>query len=135
MWLSGLHREPPALTRYVHRRTQSVRVALLLVAGVNAMLGLAPYSGVALRSALPEELRTLGLLLLSFLVLVIVLVDRWLNRLLRRLFVSRVMRLQGRVCLSCGYNLQGSPDDGRCPECGKPYCLKELRRAWKSVSV
>src|SRR5262245_53263501 len=32
-------------------------------------------------------------------------------------------------CLTCGYNLFGLPQQGRCPECGNPYRPEDLRAA------
>lgn len=33
----------------------------------------------------------------------------------------RLQRLDYRMCLCCEYDLHDLPDDGVCPECGKPY--------------
>jgi hypothetical protein len=30
-------------------------------------------------------------------------------------------------CAGCGYDLRGQVEDGRCPECGRPYTLKQER--------
>ncbi len=35
-----------------------------------------------------------------------------------------------RVCLRCGYRLDGLPDAHRCPECGVAYQRDELRALW-----
>jgi hypothetical protein len=35
------------------------------------------------------------------------------------------------ICPECGYSLKGLPDKHACPECGKPYDLSVVRRAWR----
>lgn len=49
---------------------------------------------------------------------------------MRRQF-KRAHDAGGRMCWNCGYALAGLADDGRCPECGRDYRLRELRENWK----
>ncbi len=42
----------------------------------------------------------------------------------------QVRNLDYRVCRKCFYNLTGLPDDGLCPECGKPYSRQSLAKHW-----
>ncbi|MDM8007492.1 MAG: hypothetical protein QUV05_15240 [Phycisphaerae bacterium] len=35
-----------------------------------------------------------------------------------------------RLCLRCGYCLTGLPDQHRCPECGTPYEIEQVKRRW-----
>ncbi|HPD28489.1 MAG TPA: hypothetical protein PLL20_00725 [Phycisphaerae bacterium] len=35
-----------------------------------------------------------------------------------------------RLCLHCGYNLKGLPAQHRCPECGSPYEIEQVKRTW-----
>ncbi len=46
----------------------------------------------------------------------------------RRLVHARIN--QYRIC-SCGYDLAGSPIEGLCPECGKPYNPQSLYEHWE----
>ncbi|MCE9620498.1 MAG: hypothetical protein K8R92_11420 [Planctomycetes bacterium] len=36
----------------------------------------------------------------------------------------------GRMCTACEYELTHAPDSGTCPECGTPYSIDEVVRAW-----
>ncbi|MCH2133646.1 MAG: hypothetical protein MK116_07840 [Phycisphaerales bacterium] len=46
--------------------------------------------------------------------------------------VRRARENDFRLCLHCAYVLAGLPDDGTCPECGKPYRLEKSRQTWES---
>ncbi len=35
------------------------------------------------------------------------------------------IRAKGPVCIHCGYNLNGLPDNYTCPECGLPYVFSD----------
>jgi hypothetical protein len=37
--------------------------------------------------------------------------------------VKIAWRRRPPFCIHCGYDLQGLPDNSRCPECGEPYTL------------
>lgn len=43
----------------------------------------------------------------------------------------RVVQYNLRVCLFCGYVLEGLPDAHRCPECGNAYERESTRRTWE----
>lgn len=34
------------------------------------------------------------------------------------------------LCLICGYCLKGLPEKHRCPECGTPYEIEDVKRHW-----
>ncbi len=34
------------------------------------------------------------------------------------------------LCLHCGYSLKGLPARHRCPECGMPYEIEDVKRKW-----
>jgi len=48
--------------------------------------------------------------------------------------VSRLCRQASEadycLCLHCGYSLKGLPDDHRCPECGNPYNIADVKQQW-----
>lgn len=45
-------------------------------------------------------------------------------------FARELFEHEGRMCLDCGYLLEGLPDEHTCPECGESYEIAELRAAW-----
>lgn len=52
---------------------------------------------------------------------------------------KRAKAAGGKVCWECGYSLEGidgaGADGGVCPECGKAYEIRELRRLWWAPEV
>jgi len=60
-----------------------------------------------------------------------VLYDYFVSRPRRfRRLADEVIAKRFKVCPRCMYDLQGSPDDGVCPECGTGYTLKSLETDW-----
>ena len=45
-------------------------------------------------------------------------------------FARELFEHEGRMCLDCGYLLEGLPDEHTCPECGEAYEIAALRAAW-----
>jgi hypothetical protein len=52
---------------------------------------------------------------------------------LRRALRARVIHARYYVCPECEYILLGSRQDAKCPECGKPFDIVDLRRYWSLV--
>ena len=48
---------------------------------------------------------------------------------------DRAEALGGRLCTQCGYELDGSPGSGNCPECATGYTAAELARIWSACPV
>lgn len=46
-------------------------------------------------------------------------------------FLRGVRDAAFQVCPACGYSLQGHPQEGQCPECGKSYI--DLPGRWESI--
>lgn len=36
------------------------------------------------------------------------------------------------LCLHCGYSLKGLPAEHRCPECGTPHEIEDVKRKWSA---
>ena len=53
---------------------------------------------------------------------------------LRRI-AKRLRALGPVLCPKCFYALRGLPVLGRCPECGAPYDLMEVKRYWRCLRV
>ena len=53
------------------------------------------------------------------------------SRILRRRMLRDLGFSDFPLCLSCGYNLRGLPEE-RCPECGSVAKPEEVRLAWQA---
>lgn len=51
------------------------------------------------------------------------------------LLKKRARSLQGRMCGNCLHDLRGLGDAGKCPECGHPFSIDQLRRYWRGVDI
>jgi hypothetical protein len=48
-------------------------------------------------------------------------------------FAREIRESDYRVCIQCGYSLNGLADDSRCPECGLTYTRDSLIQYWEAV--
>lgn len=48
---------------------------------------------------------------------------------------SRARSFHGRMCGNCLHDLRGLGDAGKCPECGHPFSLDQLRCYWKGIDI
>jgi hypothetical protein len=55
------------------------------------------------------------------------------NRFAARRFKRELLAADYRVCCFCGYDLRGSPDFGKCPECGEWFDVAVVRTEWESL--
>lgn len=46
---------------------------------------------------------------------------------------TKLEKLDFEVCPNCEYPLKGLPAEHRCPECGAPYKIEQVRREWKEI--
>lgn len=53
-------------------------------------------------------------------------------RFARGRFKRRLIGTDWRICIACGYNLQGLPNRHACPECGSEYDVETLAREWQA---
>jgi hypothetical protein len=124
--LAALFRCPSVVPRVYWRRVlgvgwanASLAVALLLYRFLIMRWARIPHAG--------WFWHLLNLLALFCFLLVPVFYPRRAIRALR----SEVLRSDYKICLGCGYFLRGLPDEHVCPECGAPYEIAALRRAWQ----
>lgn len=48
---------------------------------------------------------------------------------------AKVIAADGRVCIHCVHDLRGLPDQGLCPECGRPVNAVTDRPRWKRAQM
>ncbi len=65
--------------------------------------------------------------------LLIMGLDRWVERGAHQTLRARVQDNDFRVCPRCEYLLHGLGEHGECPECGRRFSLPALRRYWNDV--
>jgi hypothetical protein len=49
----------------------------------------------------------------------------------RRRSVAEMQRDSWKRCPYCFFDLNGSPDEGACPECGERYEIGAVQTAWR----
>ncbi len=57
------------------------------------------------------------------------LLAAWMGRKINRL-ITQAHKARYALCIECGYCLTGLPDQHRCPECGTPYEIEQVKRRW-----
>ncbi len=44
---------------------------------------------------------------------------------------DRLYKANKKICLDCGYSLEGLDDSGQCPECGCDYEIQNVQATWR----
>lgn len=102
--------------------------------GVVWFAAIAAYVGVAIDALISGPMRwsPRQLLLVLGLNLVVVPMAMLQSSMRRRKlrFVDSLKARRYMVCITCGYDLAGLGDRGRCPECGRRFDARRLESAW-----
>lgn len=61
--------------------------------------------------------------------LYVCVIEFFIGRSVRR-FNDMVAMSGHMLCVGCGYDLSGLPEEHKCPECGQDYIASELREFW-----
>lgn len=113
--------------RDVRERTFLI-VALL---GIVFVLTLAFLSWAFDR--IPDSLTTITVIAFSVLILCWVVITQWFVWSTDR-WKRRAKAANGRLCLHCGFDMNGLDDSEECPECGSQYNEEEARLEWRRVA-
>ena len=126
--LSWTHRE---LAPTLARRLRGFRVlgyALGVGVVVVPVVGLADSSGlIDLSTPQMRGICLLWLWMLPPLLLVSIVLEYLYVRRIRK----GVRDADYGVCLQCGFLLAGLPPKYKCPECGSPYDIEDVRATWR----
>jgi len=49
---------------------------------------------------------------------------------MKKRYHKRLHKYNNKVCISCGYPLEGLPDEHQCPECGQAYNIERTVYLW-----
>jgi len=52
------------------------------------------------------------------------------RRKLKSRFEMRLEKYNNKICIYCGYPLEGLPDEHQCPECGQQYNIERVVYQW-----
>lgn len=135
-WYTALLRgsPPEGVSREFWSSTRTARVVLIstvaiIPSGVVAM-SIAVLLDTKWTFAIMEDF---GFLLSALALLLCVSMVAQIPRLTKNRFQRYVSRHDWRICSSCGYSLNGLPDQHLCPECGSGYDYVELVQYWKCM--
>jgi hypothetical protein len=115
------------------RIPRAVRIQLRWVIIVVAFVWLGPLGLLACALAVGATTRQWIVgnpLAMALWVLALPLFIVGLPRLVGRRFAREVRAQEYLVCMNCGHSLRGLPEEHRCPECGQPYSVGELKDQW-----
>ena len=122
---------PPWLPRAVWtdgRRWRGLALAnhlMLLLCAATLLIGFFVVHNRTNRNVWPLILAPFLLYLINTITM------RWYTRRWITSFHRRLIELDLRLCLNCGYQLHGLPDAHTCPECSQPYQFDDLVAAWQ----
>ena len=112
------------------------------IGAIQAVVGVAPpyyYAGGIVLALVAFILRYFGSSVfwyrsIQILVLLCFVGDLFVLRIRRRRRLTlQLESVSYRVCLYCMYSLQGHPDSGTCPECGRSYTVAHLKQRWQGL--
>lgn len=115
---------------YAHRwylRAAAVFFAVIVAIMSAQAFDLPKWIGLGTGTLTVRTVIPIMVFIFVFFLLWLWIVVRWEHRLLRSL-----RTYDYRLCARCAYPLAGRTGAVRCPECGAPCNIEELRKTWMS---